>query len=127
MTRLLLVCLGGAAGSGARYLVSIGAIALFGIRFPYGTLIANVVGSFLAAFVMYVSTATETISPEMRLLLATGVLGGFTTYSTFNTETLGYFRDGAWGLATLNAALTLSGCFAAGMAGFAVARWMVLR
>lgn len=122
MTRFLLVCLGGALGSGARYLVSLGAAAAFGIAFPYGTLIVNVVGSFAVAFIMHVGLTGEALSPEWRLLLTTGVMGGFTTYSTFNYETLAYFRDGAWGIATLNVAMTLVSCLAAGLAGFALAR-----
>ena len=124
MIRFLLVCLGGALGSGARYLVSLGAAAAFGIAFPYGTLIVNVAGSFAVAFVMHMSTTGEVLSPEWRLLLTTGVMGGFTTYSTFNYETLAYFRDGAWGVAMLNVAVTLFGCLAAGLAGFALARLM---
>ena len=122
MTRFLLVCLGGALGSGARYLVSLGAAAAFGIGFPYGTLIVNVAGSFAVAFVMQASMTGEVLTPEWRLLLATGVMGGFTTYSTFNYETMGYFRQGAWGVGTLNVAATLIGCLVAGLAGFALAR-----
>jgi fluoride exporter len=122
MTRFLLVCLGGAFGSGARYLVSIGAVALLGIGFPYGTLIVNVTGSFLVALLMHVGLATEMLSPELRLMLTTGVMGGFTTYSTFNYETLAYFREGAWGIAVLNVVLTLVACLGAGVAGMAVGR-----
>src|SRR5687768_13108473 len=127
MIRFLLVCLGGALGSGARYLVSLGAAAAFGIAFPYGTLIVNLAGSFLVAFLMHVSMTGEILSPEWRLLLTTGVMGGFTTYSAFNEETLSYFRAGAWGMGTLNVAATLVGCLAAGLAGFALARLIVGR
>ena len=127
MFRFFLVCLGGAVGSGARYLVSLGAAAAFGIGFPYGTLIVNVAGSFAIAFLMHLSMAGDALSPEWRLLLTTGVLGGFTTYSTFNYETLGYFQRGAWGIAALNVAWTLFGCLAAGLAGFAVARLILGR
>jgi len=122
MTRFLLVCLGGALGSGARYLVSIGAAAAFGVAFPYGTLFVNLAGSFAVAFLMHVSTTGEILSPEWRLLLTTGVMGGFTTYSTFNYETTQYFREGAWAMGFVNVALTLIGCLAAGLAGLAVAR-----
>ena len=122
MARLLLVCLGGALGSGARYLTALGAAALFGIAFPYGTLIVNIAGSFLVAFLMQTSMTTELFSADVRLMLTSGVLGGFTTYSTFNYETLQSFRDGAWGVGALNVALTLIGCLAAGVAGLAAAR-----
>ena len=124
MTRLLLVCLGGALGSGARYLVSVGVVAAFGIGFPYGTLIVNLAGSFAVAFVMQLSMTGDLLSPEWRLLLTTGVMGGFTTYSTFNYETLAYFRTGAWGIAVINVVATVLGCLVAGLAGFALARML---
>jgi CrcB protein len=122
MTRFLLVCLGGAVGSGARYLVAIGATAAFGTALPFGTLIVNVAGSFLMAFLMATSVATDILSPDVRLLLTTGVMGGFTTYSAFNYETSQYLRNGASGLAALYVVATLAGCLAAGFAGFMVAR-----
>jgi fluoride exporter len=61
----------------------------------------------------------------MRLVLATGVMGGFTTYSTFNYETLEFLRDGALGLAGLNVASTVVLCLLAGAMGVASARWLV--
>lgn len=120
--RLFLICLGGAAGTGARYLTSLWAAAAFGAGFPAGTLIVNVVGSFLLGFIMQTSAATELIRPDLRLMLTTGVMGGFTTYSTFNYETTNYFRAGAWGLGIANAGATFFGCLAAGLAGLALAR-----
>lgn len=122
MTRFLLVCLGGALGSGLRYLTALAAAAAFGAVFPFGTLIVNVTGSFLIAFVMQTSMTTTLVSPELRLLLTTGVLGGFTTYSTFNYETLVSMREGAWAIAALNISVTVAGCLVSGLAGFAVAR-----
>ena len=122
MTRFLAVCFGGALGSGARYLVALWAAATFGPAFPFGTLIVNVAGSFLLAFLMQMSTTTEWMSPAVRLMLTTGVMGGFTTYSAFNYETTRYLRQGAWAIGFLNVAATLLGCFAAGLAGLALAR-----
>lgn len=122
MTRLLLVCLGGALGSGARYLTSLAAASLFGVAFPYGTLIVNVAGSFLLGFVMELLPP-----PDLRFFLTTGVLGGFTTYSTFNYETSGYLRDGAWATAALNIGATVAGCLVAGFAGVAAGRAVVGR
>ena len=122
MTRFLLVCLGGALGSGARYLTSLAAASLLGIGFPYGTLIVNLLGSFLLGFLMEMLPP-----PNMRLLLATGVMGGFTTYSTFNYETTGYLRDGAWAMAMLNISATVAGCLVAGLGGLAAARAMLGR
>ena len=122
MTRFFLVCLGGALGSGARYLVALWAAASLGVGFPYGTLIVNVAGSFLLTFLMQASTSTELLSPEVRLMLTTGVMGGFTTYSTFNYETAGYLREGAWAAGLVNITATVLGCLAAGFAGLALAR-----
>src|SRR6185369_7279232 len=111
----LLVCLGGAIGSGARYLTALWAASAMGPAFPFGTLIVNLLGSFLIAFIMHIGSATEMLSPELRLMLTTGVMGGFTTYSTFNYETTGYFRDGAWMIGMLNVGVTVIGCLAAGL------------
>jgi fluoride exporter len=122
MTRLLLVCLGGALGSGARYLVAVWAAAALGAGFPFGTLIVNVLGSFLLAFLMHSGTSTQLLSADVRLMLTTGVMGGFTTYSTFNQETTGYLREGIWTIGFANIAATLIGCLAAGFAGLALAR-----
>ena len=125
--RLLLVCLGGAIGSGARYLTALWAASALGPAFPYGTLMVNVAGSFLIAFIMHVGGATEMLSADVRVMLTTGVMGGFTTYSTFNYETTGYFREGAWMIGMLNVGITVIGCLVAGLAGLALARLMVGR
>jgi CrcB protein len=127
MLRFTLICLGGAVGTGARYLTALWAASALGIGFPYGTLIVNLTGSFLIAFLMQIGTTTEFFSPDVRLMLTTGVMGGFTTYSTFNYETTNYFRDGAWLLGAANAAATLAGCLIAGLAGLALARVLVGR
>jgi CrcB protein len=120
--RFFLICLGGAVGTAARYLTTMWAVARFGSAFPAGTLIVNVAGSFLIAFIMQMSMSGATLSDDVRLMLTTGVMGGFTTYSAFNYETTTYLRDGAWSTAVLNVAATLLGCMAAGFAGLALAR-----
>ncbi len=123
MGRFLLVCLGGALGSGARYLVSTWASRAMGPEFPRGTLIVNVTGSFLLAVIMAASLASDAVTPELRVFLGAGVMGGYTTYSSFNYETLALVEQGSLGLAALNVALTLAGCLAAGLAGLALTRW----
>ena len=122
MSRFLWICLGGAAGTGARYLLSGWALAALGAGFPYGTLAVNVIGSFCVGLLVQVGIATPVLSPTLRLALTTGVMGGFTTYSTFNYETIRYVQDGAWRLAAGNVALTLAACLAAGFAGVALGR-----
>jgi CrcB protein len=122
MTRFFWVCVGGAIGTGARYLLSGWVLARLGTSFPYGTLAVNVIGSFLLGALMHLSLATAAVSPTLRAVLAIGLMGGFTTYSTFNYETLGYLREGAWLLGLANLGLTVIGCLAAGVAGLTFAR-----
>jgi CrcB protein len=110
MTRFLLVCLGGALGSGARYLVVLATPAA-------GTLIVNLAGSFLLALIM------EMLPPsDLRITLSIGVMGGFTTYSSFNYQTTELLRGAQWLAGIANIAATLLGCLVAGVAGLAVGR-----
>jgi fluoride exporter len=122
LIRFLLICLGGAIGTGARYAIALWAPRAFGAALPTGTLIVNLGGSFLLGVIMELSIATQMIGPDARLILGTGIMGGFTTYSTFNYETLVMLRDGAFAIAFGNIAITLAGCLAAGTAGIALAR-----
>jgi CrcB protein len=125
MTRFFWICLGGAAGTGARYLLSGWVLAALGPAFPYGTLAVNTVGSFLLGVIMHVALTTRLLAPTLRLALTAGVLGGFTTYSTFNYETLESFRAGAWTIGIANVVVTVVGCLLAGAAGLALARWWI--
>jgi CrcB protein len=118
--RLLLVCTGGALGSGARYLVSTWAVRTLGADFPRGTILVNVTGSFLLAFLFGVRS--EALSVEARLFLGAGVMGGYTTYSSFNYETLALVERGAGALAAANVAITVAGCLAAGLLGLVLGR-----
>lgn len=120
--RVALVALGGAIGSVARYGVGSLAAQLFGAAFPYGTLVVNLTGSFLISIIMHVALAGTAISLEMRIFLTTGIMGGFTTYSSFNYETLALINQRAYGLAVLNVAATVVGCFLTGVLGLAAGR-----
>jgi len=122
MTRFLMVCLGGAAGSGARYLVGVGMTRWLGPAFPSGTLVVNLLGSFLISVIMDLSVHYGAIPLEVRILLTAGVLGGFTTYSSFNYEALAFLQRGLWGQALLYVAATVVGCLGAGVLGMAAAR-----
>ena len=122
MRKLLLVFFGGGFGSGARYLFGAWAAQAFGPAFPYGTIAINALGSFLIALIMEVSLTTRLVGPDLRLALTTGVMGGFTTYSTFNYETLGLFRQGAWLLGCANLAVTVVLCLLLGALGFLAGR-----
>jgi CrcB protein len=122
MDRFLWICLGGALGTGTRYLVGVWASAKFGTAFPYATLIVNVSGCFLIAAIMQVALSTNLIPATLRLVLTTGFMGGLTTYSSFNYETTRFLQERSWGMGLLNFAVTTVACFTAGLLGFAVAR-----
>jgi CrcB protein len=124
MARALLVCLAGAIGTGARWWASGAALRVFGPGFPYGTLIVNVVGSFVLAAIMHLGLRTQLIGPDARLVLGTGFCGGFTTYSTFNYETMKAIQDGAWATAAANVVVTVVVCLAAGVVGWTAAGWI---
>lgn len=113
MLRLLLVCLGGFIGSGFRYLVALGTSKWFHGEFPAGTLLVNVIGCFLIGFIMELSAHNKNISPEVRLFLTTGILGGFTTFSTFGLDTVNLMTDGRYVTGILYASLNVGlGLFA---------------
>ena len=124
MSRFLWICAGGAAGTGARYLLSGWALAALGPSFPYGTLAVNLIGSFCMGLFVPLGHASPGLSPTARLALTTGVLGGFTTYSAFNEQTLRFTQEGSYGLALANVGATLAGCLAAGLLGVAGGRWL---
>jgi CrcB protein len=125
MSKLLLVCAGGALGSGARYLVGTWSAAAWGVGFPWGTLIVNLLGSFLIAVIAVLGLEAGAVSPDLRLFLAVGVMGGFTTYSSFNHETLALAQRGEWGLVAAYVGATLVGAWIAGLAGLLLARAVV--
>ncbi len=81
-----MIALGAAIGANARYMVTLLALRQWGPAFPYGTLIVNVLGSFVIGFIMVLGTTRLTLSETWRLLLVTGLLGGFTTFSSFSYE-----------------------------------------
>jgi CrcB protein len=120
--RFLIVCLGGAIGTGARYLLATWVTNAFGADFPRGTILINMTGSFLIAVVMELAAATGALSVELRLFLATGIMGGYTTYSSFNYETLKLASQSNWFLAGLNVAMTVVGCLVTGWLGVVTGR-----
>ncbi|MEN9936638.1 MAG: hypothetical protein RLZZ387_3217 [Chloroflexota bacterium] len=83
---LLAIALGAAVGANLRYLISLWAVARWGAAFPYGTLIINVLGSLLIGVVLELATARFRLGEPLRLMIVTGLLGGFTTFSAFSYE-----------------------------------------
>jgi len=119
---MLLIGLGGFLGSAARYWLAGVAQRFGGIGFPLGTLAVNVLGSFVLGLVMALSLERGVGGGEVRIFLAVGLCGGFTTMSTFSYETLLLLRAGETTLACGNAALTMGACLAAVWLGDLVAR-----
>jgi CrcB protein len=102
LIRYSLVAIGGAAGALARYVAASAIMIRFGGKFPLGTLVINVTGSFLIGFLMTMLTERWNVDPNWRLLLVVGFLGGYTTFSSFEWETFTAAREGALALAALN-------------------------
>jgi CrcB protein len=126
MVRLLWICLAGAAGTAARYLIGLWSVGRFGPTFPYGTLIVNLTGCFLIAFVMEVAAARSW--PETtRLAVTVGFLGGFTTYSSFNFETTRLAQTDILSGVSAYVLATLVGGLAAGILGMLAARILLNR
>lgn len=124
MLRFLWVCLGSAVGGGARYLLAGWVSKLLGSAFPYGTLAVNVIGSFLIGGLMYAGLEASRLSETALLVLTTGVMGGFTTYSAFSYQTLKALQQGEVSVALANVGVTLSGCLFACWLGWVGARWI---
>jgi fluoride exporter len=125
MGRLMLVCLGGAIGSGLRYVVSGLAARWLGADFPYGTFIVNVVGSFLIGLIQEIAMTSVLIPETTRLFLTVGIMGGLTTYSSFSYDTLRLMQTGAWGYAWLNVLVTTAVCLGVCLLGIALGRAVV--
>jgi CrcB protein len=125
LLEILLIALFGAVGAVGRYGVGLTVIRLIGDRFAFGTLAVNVLGCFLLGLLAHVSDATDLVPPALRLPLGVGLLGAFTTFSTFGYETIKYVEDGIWHLAAANMAANLLLGLMAVWGGFTLARAMV--
>lgn len=102
MDRYIMVMLGGATGSLTRYVLGTAIMARVGGRFPLGTVVINITGSFLIGLLMALFTERLDPHPNLRFLLVTGFLGGYTTFSSFEWETLGLVQDGSQWLGLVN-------------------------
>jgi CrcB protein len=119
VTAFLLVCVGGALGAGARYLVATAVARAFGTGFPAGTAIVNLSGSFILGAVAAAALRGGMGEPA-RLFLGPGLMGGYTTYSSFNWETLALLEGRRLPAAAANLGITVAGCLAAAALGAAV-------
>ncbi len=121
-SKILTVALGGALGASLRYVAAAATHTLLGHAFPYGTLLVNVVGSLLIGYLVVLLPDSGGHTYGLRLLLITGLLGGFTTFSAFSIETLTLLQEGQLSKAGLNIVLTLLSCLFAVWAGYLLAR-----
>ncbi|MDQ1186077.1 MULTISPECIES: fluoride efflux transporter CrcB [Agrobacterium] len=122
MLNILLVAVGGAIGSIGRYLVGLWATRLAGPNFPWGTLTVNIVGAFAIGLFVEMIARRFDASAEMRVFIVTGIIGGFTTWSSFTLDAVVLFERGALGLSALYLLASLLVSFAAIFAGLALGR-----
>jgi CrcB protein len=111
MLNYFLVSTGAAFGGALRYGISSYIQKHISVIFPYGTLVVNVVGSFILGIIMFYLNDKELIGSEFRIFLTIGFCGGFTTFSTFSYETFNLFKDAEFGLAIYNVLLNVVLCF----------------
>jgi CrcB protein len=109
-------------GANLRYIISRFAVKELGPVFPYGTLIINVLGSFIVGWFVIWTTERVLIDPRWRLLVVVGFCGSFTTFSSYAFESMAFFEQGQWGLMLANIFSNNILCLAGALAGMAVAR-----
>lgn len=119
---ILAVALGGAIGSVCRYLLGLAIQNRVGGDFPLGTLIINISGSFALGFLLRYALLGTDINPVMRVMLTTGLVGGYTTFSTFSYETASLIEDGWYGRASLYVGLSIVVSLVGTFLGFHLAR-----
>jgi fluoride exporter len=115
LKNFILIGLGGAAGSMLRYAVSLIVVSR---TFPLATLLINIVGSFAIGLVLACSSKDETFASNWKLFLATGICGGFTTFSAFSAENLQLLQSGKAGLSLLYITASIVAGIAAAWLGY---------
>ncbi len=124
MNRYVMIAIGAALGANGRYLIGVWFGQRFGTEFPWWTLFANVVGSFLLGFLLTMTTEQLHISPEMRLLFTVGFMGSFTTFSSFSVESMTLFQNGQNWSAIFNILLNNGAGLLCALLGIQLARFV---
>ncbi|MBI3004109.1 MAG: fluoride efflux transporter CrcB [Ignavibacteriales bacterium] len=124
MKNYFLVFFGGGLGASARYWLSGAVYRWLPADFPYGNLVVNTVGCFLIGILIASVEERFLMQPSIRIFLAIGILGGFTTFSSFSYETIALFRDGESFRAFLNIFSTVIGCLGATWFGMQLGRFV---
>ncbi|HTS37136.1 MAG TPA: fluoride efflux transporter CrcB [Candidatus Solibacter sp.] len=122
MKDFLAISVAAIVGANLRYLLSRLALREFGAIFPYGTLVINIVGSFIVGFFVVWSTERVLIDPRWRLLVVVGFCGSFTTFSSYAFETMSFFEQGQYGLMLANFLTNNLLCLIGVLGGIALAR-----
>lgn len=122
MTQMMAIAAGGAIGALLRYWTSLAVHSRLGSGFPYGTLMVNVLGSLLMGFLYIWLIERIAAGATLRAFLLIGVLGAFTTFSTFSMETLNLVEGGQLGKALLNVVVSVTVCMIAAALGVFAAR-----
>jgi CrcB protein len=120
----LVVFLGGGIGAASRYWLSGSIARSSGSAFPFGTVVVNVIGCFLIGFLMTSFEDRFLVSPSLRLFLTIGILGGFTTFSTFSFETIAMMKDAEFFYAALNITVSVVTCLTATYAGTVLGKYI---
>ena len=122
MKTLLFIAVGGSIGAVLRYGASLGVVSIMGRGFPYGTLFVNVAGSLLIGLLSVIMLDRFNVGPEWRAAIFVGVLGSFTTFSTFSLETLNLLEQGELIAAITNVLLSIVVCLVAVWLGVVLGR-----
>jgi CrcB protein len=122
MLRLIFIGLAGFAGTLMRYWLSEWVAKRFGETFPSGTLVVNLIGCFVVGLLFYLMFERYLVSPTVRTVILIGLLGGFTTFSSYGLQTFTLLREGELGLALFNVGLSNIGGLLMVWAGYSIAR-----
>ncbi|HMK39455.1 MAG TPA: fluoride efflux transporter CrcB [Bacteroidota bacterium] len=124
MMNIVLIFIGGGLGAVARYLLQGVVYRITGAAFPYGTLVVNVLGCLLIGLLMSSMEERFLASPSLRIFLTIGILGGFTTFSSFSYESMALIREGDFLSGGLNIVASVVTCLGATWLGLGLGRYV---